>query len=426
MTYDLAHPIPEDEDIRLRILESYEIFDTPPEVAFDRITSIVAKVTQVPIVTVTLIDRDRQYFKSCFGLSHREDPRSVSFCSYALLEGGKPLVVEDATKDERFCDFPNVTGYPHIRFYAGIPIHDKKTGVQLGTLCTIDTTPRAVTTEELNQLCLFASIVEDELELRLRNKETNKSLTHFTEMYETVSNSMQELQDNLVTMIPHELRTPLNGMLALSELLKDDWKKMESFEIDELLEIINSSGDSLNKVVTRLCLYSELKIQLHSIPSEVVSLLNNHTSVDVLNVIESTPSIVKAYAHDCAEIEIEIDPISLNIEASRLGILFEELIDNALKFSNSPKLMIKGTLEKDGYSVLITDNGVGIDNENLKKFDALRQFNQKLQEHQGWGMGLAIVNLICSIYDLKIDFQSKLGVGTSINILFPQSQIYTS
>jgi len=157
-------PIPPYERERLEALHSLEILDTPAEVSLDRITRLVARVLDVPIALVSLVDEDRQWFKSRAGLEATETPREMAFCAHAILQTS-PLVVPDAAEDERFRDNQLVTGAPHIRFYAGVPIRTS-TGFAVGTLCAIDERPRQLTQEELDTLRDLADIVSREVQLR--------------------------------------------------------------------------------------------------------------------------------------------------------------------------------------------------------------------------------------------------------------------
>lgn len=131
---------PDNEAERLHALCGLNLLDTAPEERFDRITRIAAQFFDVPIVLVSLIDSDRQWFKSRHGLAAEETPRSMAFCAHAI-EQDDVLIVEDATLDDRFRNNPLVTGEPFIRFYAGYPIRTSD-GVVVGTLCLIDKTPR--------------------------------------------------------------------------------------------------------------------------------------------------------------------------------------------------------------------------------------------------------------------------------------------
>ncbi|GGA64109.1 GGDEF domain-containing protein [Neiella marina] len=152
---------PDNEAARLVELRSLDVLDTPNEERFDRVTRMAKRVFDVPIAVVSLVDDDRQWFKSCVGLDASETSRDVSFCGHAILDS-KVLLVPDALKDERFFDNPLVTGEPGIRFYAGCPLRSVSGG-RLGTLCIIDTAPRDFCTEEMETLVDLASMVEREL-----------------------------------------------------------------------------------------------------------------------------------------------------------------------------------------------------------------------------------------------------------------------
>ena len=156
------------------------ILDSLPEPAFDRVTQLAAKLFEVPIALVSLVDQDRQWFKSRVGLDIAETPRCMAFCAHAILSDS-PLIVPDATADARFSDNPLVTSPGGIRFYAGVPIQSPD-GYSLGTLCVIDTSPRlnwqASQTDFLLQL---GAIVMDELRLRVQSRDVidlNRTLNH--------------------------------------------------------------------------------------------------------------------------------------------------------------------------------------------------------------------------------------------------------
>ncbi|PNM65299.1 sensor domain-containing diguanylate cyclase [Vibrio vulnificus] len=152
---------PDNEPQRIADLHSLHILDTAAEERFDRVTRIARRLFDVPIALVSLVDEDRQWFKSCFGLNASETPRDISFCGHAIL-GTDTLIVEDASLDARFADNPLVTGEPHIRFYAGVPLMFEHSSC-LGTLCIIDSTPRTLNEDERLDLIDLAKMAEREL-----------------------------------------------------------------------------------------------------------------------------------------------------------------------------------------------------------------------------------------------------------------------
>lgn len=158
-----APAIPANEDRRLAALRELGLLDTPKEERFDRLCRIAARVFDVPIALVSLVDSNRQWFKSCVGLDATETGRDVSFCGHTILES-EMLIIPDAREDERFRDNPLVTGPPNIRFYAGHVVRGPGR-FPIGTLCLIDSKPRQFSVEERNLHADLAAVVERELNL---------------------------------------------------------------------------------------------------------------------------------------------------------------------------------------------------------------------------------------------------------------------
>lgn len=156
---------PVHEVARLRALQKTGLLDTPPEERFDRLTRMATRIFGVPIALITLVDTNRQWFKSCQGLGVSETPRTISFCGHAILKPGL-FIIEDARQDERFHDNPLVTGEPHIRFYAGAPLYSSD-GHRLGTLCLIDSEPGQLAPTQQAILEDLADCASRELQLHL-------------------------------------------------------------------------------------------------------------------------------------------------------------------------------------------------------------------------------------------------------------------
>ncbi len=165
----MSAPVPPNETKRLKVLWQYEVLDTVPEEVFDDLTDLAAHICETPIALISLVDEDRQWFKSRLGLSLSETSRDISFCAHAITTDGL-LIVPDATKDKRFKDNPLVTGGQKIRFYAGAPLITPD-GHALGTLCVLDKKPRALRLEQQQALRVLAHHVMTQLELRRHARE---------------------------------------------------------------------------------------------------------------------------------------------------------------------------------------------------------------------------------------------------------------
>ena len=160
----MTAPLPANEAERLAALRDCQILDTAPEPPFDDVTLLAAQICGVPLAAVSLIDADRQWFKSILGLEATETPRGVAFCAHTILQPDL-LLVPDARTDTRFADNPLVTGDPNVRFYAGMPLITSD-GYALGSLCVIDRKPRQLSPDQQASLRALGNQVASQLELK--------------------------------------------------------------------------------------------------------------------------------------------------------------------------------------------------------------------------------------------------------------------
>jgi len=164
----MSFPVPKNEAKRLKVLWDYDVLDTVPEEIFDDLTELAALICEAPISLISLVDEDRQWFKSKVGTSLQETSRDVSFCAHAITGQGL-FVVPDATRDSRFSSNPLVISDPKIRFYAGAPLVTPD-GYALGTLCVLDTKARKLRSDQKKAMELLARHVATQLELRRRSR----------------------------------------------------------------------------------------------------------------------------------------------------------------------------------------------------------------------------------------------------------------
>lgn len=165
----MTAPIAINEAKRLKVLWQYDVLDTVPEEVFDDLTELAARICEAPIALISLVDENRQWFKSKVGVTLNETSRDISFCSHAI-EQQELFIIPDATQDLRFANNPLVVSNPKIRFYAGAPLITPD-GHALGTLCVIDKVPRELRPEQKQALRVLARHVMTQLELRRHAKE---------------------------------------------------------------------------------------------------------------------------------------------------------------------------------------------------------------------------------------------------------------
>ncbi|WP_370087485.1 PAS domain S-box protein [Ekhidna sp.] len=186
--------IPPNETHRLKALESYQILDSLPEQEYDDITKIASQICGTPIALISLIDKDRQWFKSNHGLDAKETPRELAYCAHAINKPDKILEVPDALKDDRFHDNPLAVGEPHVRFYAGAPLTDGD-GFTLGTLCVIDHEERLLTKDQKDTLWALSRQVVSLLQLRKEIRMRSQTDQNFNELVENLGDGVFELDE---------------------------------------------------------------------------------------------------------------------------------------------------------------------------------------------------------------------------------------
>jgi anti-sigma regulatory factor (Ser/Thr protein kinase) len=203
-----------DEQARLAALRRYRILDTAPEDAFDDLTLLASHICGTPMALITLIDADRQWFKSERGLGIRETERSVAFCTHAITQTAI-LEIPDTREDERFRNNPFVTGQPHIRFYAGAPLVTPD-GYALGTLCVVDTQPRRLSPEQMRALDALRHQAQAQLELRRNLYELRQALaerdTAQAEQVALIAGLRASLEkvDKLTALMPYTSTCEMN------------------------------------------------------------------------------------------------------------------------------------------------------------------------------------------------------------------------
>lgn len=202
---------PANEAARIAALDKYAILDTDPEQSFDDLTLLASFVCKTPIALISLVDEDRQWFKSRIGIEPSETSRDIAFCSTAILQPDV-FVVPDALADDRFRDNPLVVSDPHIRFYAGAPLINED-GFALGTLCVVDRAPRELAPDEREALKALSRLVLAQLEFRRNLILLKEALTDRTKEEHERQQELLHVQETLIRVMglrqPHASPKPL-------------------------------------------------------------------------------------------------------------------------------------------------------------------------------------------------------------------------
>ena len=421
----LVAPLPDNEARRLQALRQYAVLDTEPEEAFDELTQLAASICQVPIALVSLVDAQRQWFKSKVGLNAQQTCRDVAFCAHAILQD-EILIVEDALKDERFATNPLVTSDPHIRFYAGVPLITRN-GLALGTLCVIDYKPRSLSDEQCKALQTIAHQVLTQLELRASLKILKGVLAERRRMEEAAQKAREAAEaanrakSEFLAMMSHEIRTPMNAVIGMTELLVETelTEKQRDF-----VKTIRSSGSALLTIINDILDFSKIesgKLQLEQHPFNLRDCIE-----------ESLDLLAPEAAQKGLELVHLIDPSTPDTivgDSNRLRQILVNLLCNAVKFTHSGevtlsvrarKLDVENALEAgERYELLfaVKDTGIGIPTESLNRlFQPFSQVDaSRDRNYGGTGLGLVISQRLCQMMGGQIWVDTEVGKGSTFS-----------
>jgi signal transduction histidine kinase len=371
---------------RLRALHAYSVLDTPAEARLDRITLLLARSLNVPIALISLVDAERQWFKSRHGLVAESTPRDVAFCAHAI-RGADLFVVEDTLLDERFVHNPFVQGDPHVRFYAGAPLITPD-GQRLGTLCAIDEKPRSLSEEQCSLLRELAEHVMDLFELR--------RLAVLKRDVEETSHALS-----------HDLRPGLHQMKTFGELISSEPDNRLTQRSARHLSLI---GEIAERTRVRLDAIREfLRLGEGAALSELA--LDELMTALLARRAEAT-------AARKAELQVGALPAVLGPPA-QIELLFGHLLDNALKYGpQGVRISVRGERRDGRVWLEICDSGPGI--PEAQRGRALRLF-QRLHggEVPGQGVGLALCRKIVEQLGGSLLLETAPGGGTAVRFSLP-------
>lgn len=383
------------EEARLEALRRYAVLDTPPDGSFDRITAIAAKLFATPIALVSLVDEDRIWFKSKYGLDADQIDRAPGLCASAIMHPDV-YVVKNAAEDARTLSNPLVAGSMGFRFYAAAPLttHD---GFQLGTLCIIDKEPREFTNEQETLLQHLAAIVMDEMELRL---DALRAAAR---------------QNEFLALASHELRTPIGMAKAYLELAADELTNKDS-ELARYVHKADVAIDKITKLITDLLDVSRIdhgKLMLRvaefdfdALVTETVESVDPITPTHALRVRGHTGRLVKG-------------------DKEKIQQVLINLLTNAVKYSpGKADVSIDLSCSPDEVMVAVRDYGIGIAPEHLDKVFHRFHREQRAQEYfPGLGVGLYIAAEITKEHHGRLWAESVPGAGSVFHFSLPAATL---
>lgn len=383
---------------RLRKLYALGILDTLEEQAYDDLTKLAAEICQTPIALVSLIDSDRQWFKSHHGLDARETPREVAFCAHATLNDDV-FVVEDSSQDERFFDDPLATGGPLVKFYAGAPLimSDKQ---KVGTLCVIGNEARTITADQKEAL---ARQVVSQLELRLKIKELEL---------------LDHAKDEFIATVSHELRTPLTGVYGSLSLLQNNRAGLMDKQQKNLIAISYRNSKRLLDLVNEILDITKIEAEKFSLQKE---------EINIVALIKKSIELNEPFCKLCdSDITLrfseKINDIKIFGDEARLLQVVSNFISNAAKFSHKEDVIqVNLIIENQHVIVAVTDHGPGIpDDEKASLFVKFKQLNTNINNKlPGSGLGLFISKNIIELHQGTIGFDSIPDEKTTFYFKLP-------
>lgn len=398
----------EHEAERLALLESYAILDTELEEDYDNLVLLASEICGTPISVITLLDKDRQWFKAHHGLDTSETERKYSFCGHTIHEADNLFVIEDARVDERFHDNPIVVGDPNVVFYAGVTLNGSN-GLPLGTLCVIDHEPKQLSESQLTALRILSDQVMNLLDLRKKKMELEKA-------NEDLKLANREL-DNFAAVAAHDLKSPLNNIITLSNCLEDFYAPKMDDEGKQIIEFIKSSSETLKKLITGLLNYS--KSGQFNIDDKTTILLTD---------LQRTINELFGGQKECT---IKVKSNLESIYANKVAVeqILINLIANAIKYNDKSSIEIELEIrEQDAfYEFLVKDNGPGIHEDDQEKifkiFEVISE--QDRYGEKGTGIGLATVKKVVEGLGGNISVLSQLGEGATFTFTIKSPIVLT-
>ncbi|MFD2255817.1 ATP-binding protein [Luteolibacter algae] len=398
-------PTPLNESERIAALLSYDILDSEFERSYDELTELASIMCGTPISLISLIDSERQWFKSKVGLEARETPKELAFCAHAILQD-EVFVVENALEDGRFADNPLVTSDPHIRFYAGAPLITSE-GHKLGTLCVIDRVPRQFDPHQRKSLSILAKQVMKLIELR---QVCQRLQTYGQEML-----AANNAKDRFFYIIAHDLRSPFNIMTGYAKMLEDSLNSPELADSKDMAEEISQCCKSTLKLLNNL---------LEWAMCESGKIKYRPSLIDFEHLADEVKGLVSGMVSK-KSITLRMEGIQgLEVFGDRymLFSVLQNLLHNALKFTlPGGSVVLKVTKTATHAHISVSDTGVGIPEGVLQSFLNLQESisTAGTAGEKGTGLGLLLCKQFVEKNGGRLKIASRVGEGSTFSFDLP-------
>lgn len=394
--------IPVNELERLSELKEYSLLDSLPEEDYEIITRLASQICDTPIALITLLDKDRQWFKSTQGLGDiKETPREYSFCAHAINNPQEIMVVPDSRKDDRFFDNPFVTNPPSVIFYAGVPLVTSN-GNALGTLCVIDHEPKVLSAEQLTALKALSNSVIRFFELRRSKLELEKT--------QVVLQEKNKELERFAGMAAHDLKSPLGNISSIIDLLVNEHAQELGPEAVELIGLMDESSKQLRDMIDGILEYTRTDMLLLEKREEI---LFPKFFSDVASLLPH---------HKKHELYYPKELMAIQANKPALKQIMLNLINNALNYNDKELPIITISFEESPshYRISVADNGPGIAPEHQERiFNLFERLPSAISNGTtGYGIGLSTVKKLVERLGGEITVDSKLGEGATFTFTF--------
>ena len=401
--------IPSNEAERLNALREYDVLDTLPEQAYDDIAYIASQICGTPIALMSLVDEDRQWFKSKVGLAADETSRNLAFCAHAILQPNELFVVEDAAKDARFADNPLVTSDPSIRFYAGAPLVTPE-GLPLGTLCVIDREPRKLTEQQSLTLAALARQIMAQLQLRQTVQTLGNTSTALENANNLLAHSNRDLE-SFAYIAAHDLKEPLRMISSFTNLLSESLAGKLDEDEQEYFAHVEDGAKRGKELTDAILQYAKLEQQADTLEQITLS--------DAV----ATAANAAMLAYPNGSVVWDKSSMALRSNHRLLDHLLSNLITNSLKYNKNsrPTVQVKIAEQAGQIELTVWDNGIGIDPAMHDKVFNMFARGHGRSEYEGTGIGLAVCRRVMELHGGEIKLESEPGQGSKFTCMFPNN-----